>query len=399
MELDLVLTLALAALFLAIGRRLQERSGLLARSNIPAPAIGGVLFALAAFGLRTAGLFELAIDNTLRAPLQIAFFTTIGMGATLSLLRAGGLRMVLFWVLASAAAVVQNLAGVAVARVMAAPPLLGVISGSLTLVGGPATGLAFTDMFERLGVPGAGALILASATFGILVASLVGNPVATALIRRHRLAKPQPAGALAAKPASMPSGGAPPEPLTPLTLLHNLLILLAVMGIGSLLGLGAARLGILLPAYIGCMIVGAVARELDDRRGWLRLNGRAVETIGSIALAFFFMIALMDLKLWQLAQLAVPMLTILLVQVVLTCAYSVLTIFLLMGRDYEAAVMTSGHIGFALGTTPNAVANMDALVQRFGPAPQSFLIVPIIGAFFIDLSNSLIVTLFANLVR
>jgi len=397
-ELDLVFTLSFAALFLAFGRFLQARSGLLARSNIPAPAIGGVLFALAAFGFRTAGLFELAIDNTLRAPLQIAFFTTIGMGATLSLLRAGGLRMVLFWVLASAAAVVQNLVGVAVAGVMAAPPLLGVISGSLTLVGGPATGLAFTDMFERLGVPGAGALILASATFGILVASLVGNPVATALIRRHRLANPQPAGALAARPASLPPG-APAEPLTLHTLLHNLLILLAVMGIGSLLGLGAARLGILLPAYIGCMIVGAVARELDDRRGWLRLNGRAVETISSIALAFFFMIALMDLKLWQLAQLAVPMLTILAVQVVVTCAYSVLAIFLLMGRDYEAAVMTSGHIGFALGTTPNAVANMDALVQRFGPAPQSFLIVPIIGAFFIDLSNSLIVILFANLVR
>ena len=174
--------------------------------------------------------------------------------------------------------------------------------------------------------------------------------------------------------------------------------MLVVMGAGALLGAGLARLRVALPAYVGAMVFAAVARNLDERFGWFRLNVRAIESLGVVALALFLVIALMDLKLWQLAGLAVPMLVILAAQVVLTVAFAVLVVFTLMGRDYEAAVTTGGHIGFGLGVTPNAVANMEALVARFGPAPRSFLYVPVVGAFFIDFSNALVITLFANLI-
>jgi ESS family glutamate:Na+ symporter len=416
LKLDLVLTLGLAALSLFAGYFLQRTIPVLARSSIPAPAIGGLLFALLVLALRARGTLGLALDSSLRAPLQTAFFTTIGFAATFSLLRAGGWRMGFFWLVASATAVVQNVAGILLARALGAPAPLGIICGALTLTGGPATGLAFADRFEQLGIAGAGALIIASATFGIFTASLVGNPVATALIRRFRLSRPRteitggtkeeadfwaigPTGE-AVEPSDKPiKKEAARSELTATTLIHSLIFILVVMGLGALLGLGLTRLGVTLPGYVGAMVLAAVLRNVDDRTGWLRLNVRSIEVLGAIALALFLVLALMDLKLWQLAGLAVPMLFILTVQALLMIVYAVFVTFLLMGRDYEAAVTASGHIGFGLGITPNAVANMEALTERYGPAPRSFLIVPIVGAFFIDFSNVLIITLFLNFVR
>ncbi|MGB8508500.1 MAG: sodium/glutamate symporter, partial [Pyrinomonadaceae bacterium] len=182
-------------------------------------------------------------------------------------------------------------------------------------------------------------------------------------------------------------------------LLHNLLLMLTVMGAGALVSAGIERTSFVLPGYIGAMVLAALVRNLDDRFGWFRVNARAVEMLGGIALALFLVIALMSLELWKLAELAVPMIIILSVQVVLMIAYAVFVTFMLMGRDYEAAVTASGHIGFGLGITPNAVANMEALTARYGPAPQSFLVVPVVGGFFIDFSNLLVITVFVNLVK
>jgi ESS family glutamate:Na+ symporter len=422
LKFDLVMTLALAAVFLFVGGFVQRRVGFLRRASIPAAAIGGLLFAALVMLLRSRGTLGVALDTSLRAPLQIAFFTTIGFGATLNLLGAGGRRMILFFVIASLAGVMQNAAGIALALALGAPAALGIICGSLTLTGGPATGLGFTEQFENLGVTGAGAVIIASATFGIFVSSLVGNPIAAALIRRFRLAAPREEtkpdaeaefwaiGATgkfdgAGEDVDASAGADLREPsLTGAGLLRNLLILLAVMGVGALVGMALSSLHVggrplTLPAYVGAMMVAALVRNLDDRYGWFQLDMRAIEAVGGIALALFLVVVLMDLKLWQLAGLAVPMLVILAVQVVLMIIYAVLVTFVLMGRDYEAAVTTGGHIGFGLGTTPNAVANMEALTARYGAAPRSFLIVPIIGAFFIDFSNALVITLFINFLR
>jgi len=429
LKLDLILTLALAAVSLFLGYGLQQRLGFLSRSSIPAPAIGGLLFALLVLALRARGTLGVALDTSLRAPLQTAFFTTIGLAATLTLLRAGGWRMGFFWLIASATAIVQNLVGMGVALALGAPVALGIICGALTLTGGPATGLAFTSDFERLGIGGAGALIIASATFGIFVSSLVGNPVATALIKRLRLAPRREEESVAlgnsvianiADEVGKGSGAGIAgvnadqtimrhDPLAGYVLLRHLAIVLVVMGVGALVSMALTRLSVAmpdeigrflrLPGYIGAMIVAAVARNLDDRFHWWRIDTRAVEALGTIALALFLVLALMDLKLWQLAGLAVPMLIILIVQVVVMIVYALVVTFVLMGRDYEAAVTASGHIGFGLGITPNAVANMEALAARFAPAPRSFLIVPVVGAFFIDFSNSLIINFFINLLR
>jgi ESS family glutamate:Na+ symporter len=433
LKFDLVFTLALAALFLYIGYALQRRIRFLARSSIPAPAIGGLLFALILLLLHSRGALAITIDSSLRAPLQTAFFTTIGLGATLALLRAGGWRMGFFWLIASVLAIVQNVVGIGLARAMNAPAPLGIICGALTLTGGPATGLARTGDFEQLGITGAGALIIASATFGIFMASLIGNPVATMLIRRFRLKakaleRPDNTGdseteefwavgpvgekeTQADIPRMERTADEADEPLTGLILLKTLMLILLIMGLGALIGMGMTRLGdtlpkdsvlaalLKLPGYIGAMIVAAVARNLDDRYGWLKINTRAVDALGTIALALFLVIALMDLKLWQLAGLAVPMLVILAVQVVVMIVYALMVTFVLMGRDYEAAVTASGHIGFGLGITPNAVANMEALTERYAPAPRSFLIVPVVGGFFIDVSNSLIINSSINLIR
>ena len=420
LKFDLVMTLALAALFLFAGYFVQQRVAIFARASIPAAALGGLLFALIALALHARGTLAVALDTSLRAPLQTAFFTTIGLSATLKLLRAGGWRMAFFWIIASVTAIVQNVAGIGVARALGAPAPLGIICGSLTLTGGPATGLAFTKMFEDLGVGGAGALIIASATFGIFTASLVGNPTATALIRRFRLAEVRkkkeekreiesywavgPTGETSAPDEDFSTNPLkkdeePREELTGSALLLALLLILLIMGAGALLSLELTRLKVTLPGYVGAMIVAAIVRNVDDRTCWFKIRMRAVEALGVVALALFLVIALMDLKLWQLAGLALPMLVILVVQVFVMIAYAVFITFLLMGRDYEAAVTASGHIGFGLGITPNAVANMEALTERYAPAPRSFLIVPVVGAFFIDFSNAIIITTFANFVR
>jgi ESS family glutamate:Na+ symporter len=412
-KLDLVLSLALAALVLFVGYFVQRRVGVLARANIPAAAVGGLLFAGAVFALRASGVLGVSLNTTLRAPLQTAFFTTIGLGATLGLLRAGGWRMGFFWLIATLAAVVQNVVGMALAVALGAPALLGVICGALTLTGGPATGQAWEARFTELGIEGAGSLIIASALFGIFVSSLVGNPIATALIRRFRLARERERGVDSTEeekfrvlsPTVAPADdedevrGVEREEagLDASVLLRNLLLVLLVMGAGAVLSLLIRHPSFTLPDYIGAMVVAAVVRNVDERTGWFRLNERAVGAIATVSLALFLVIALMSLELWKIAGLALPMLVILCAQVLVTVAYAVFVTFVLMGRDYEAAVTAGGHIGFGLGITANAVANMETLVERYAPAPRSFLVVPVVGAFFIDFSNALVIGLFINL--
>ena len=418
-KFDLVFSLALAALALFAGYFVRRRVGFLSRANIPAAAVGGLLFAALVFALRARGVLGVSLNTSLRAPLQTAFFTTIGLGATVGLLRAGGWRTGFLWLLATLAAVVQNAVGMALAVALGAPALLGVICGALTLTGGPATGQAWEAKFTELGVAGAGSLIIASALFGIFVSSLVGNPVATALIRRFRLAPERgPAGprdeeeefwALSPTVAvedekdvdekDVRTRGAKDDEskLDAGALLHNILLVLLVMGAGAVLSLLVRHPSFTLPDYIGAMVVAAVVRNVDDRAGWFRVDGRAVGAIAGVSLALFLVIALMSLELWKIAGLALPMLVILCAQVVVTAAYAVGVTFVLMGRDYEAAVTASGHVGFGLGITANAVANMEALAERFAPAPRSFLVVPVVGAFFIDFSNALVIGLFVNL--
>ena len=399
LKLDLLQTLSLAAVLYYVGLQLRRRIGWLDRLNIPAAVVGGLLFALVVLAGRDRFL-SVQLDTSAQTVLSVAFFSTIGMGASLALLRAGGLQVVLYLVFATVFCFVQNFLGLAIARGFGEHPLLGVMAGSVTLVGGPATGLAFAPMLERAGLFGAGTLALTSATFGIVCGGLTGTPVGTWLIRRFGLTPSVPPGTRdTSEDVLAPRTLVVEADREDAPLILTMIVLAGAMGLGSILSGWFEDRHWTLPAYIGAMMVASVFRNVDDVTGWLRIDPAAMDFVGGFALNIFLVVALMDLKLWQLAGQALPLFAILAAQVVVVVAFALTASYWLMGRDYDSAVMSSGFIGFALGTTANAVVNMRALVTKFGPAPRAFLVVPLVGAFFIDFTNAIIITFFVNWLR
>ncbi|MDY7230387.1 sodium/glutamate symporter [Hyalangium rubrum] len=398
MHLNLIETVAFAGIVLYAGQGVRWLVPPLARYNIPAPVIGGLLVATALTVSRSAGYTPLTFDTALQSPLMIAFFASIGFAASLSLLRMGGPQVAFFFIASTVLTVLQNVVGVLLTYPLGVPPLFGVLAGSVTLAGGPATGLAFAPLFEQAGVVGAPAIAIAAAMLGIISGGLIGGPVATFLIRRHGL-KSQAASLPAAGAAEAHTPSAPGAEESARALLKHVVILLATLWVGGWISQGFKALGVTLPGYIGAMLTAAFLRNLDDRTRWLRLSGPHLEALGGAALSLFITMALMTLELWKLASVALPLLILVTVQVALTAAVCFWPMFRLMGRDYDSAVMGGGLCGFMLGTTANAVANMEALVHKYGPAPRAFLVVPMVGAFFIDFSNAVVITVFLNLFR
>ncbi|MBL0176064.1 MAG: sodium/glutamate symporter [Ignavibacteria bacterium] len=408
LELSMIHTLALAALAIFAGHGVRRIFPVLARLNVPAPVLGGLL--IAAGGLMAGQWTRMTFrfDTALQTPCMIAFFTSIGFAASAALLKSGGRLVLVFFGVSIAFALLQNLVGIAVALPFGLHPLFGVLAGSVTLTGGPATGLAFAPLFEKAGVQGAAVIAVATAMAGIVSGGIIGGPIATALITRHRLRAPlatrvkgaQPVGAhiveekLAEPALHVPAG----EDRESYVLLKNLAAMLAAMWIGSALSAAFESLGLTLPAYIGAMLAAALLRNIDDATRVIGISQRTVDDLGSVALSLFIAMALMSLDLRALAGLALPLLAILAAQVLLVAAACV-AVFRLMGRDYEAAVMSGGFAGFMLGTTANAMANMETLVETYGRAPRAFLVVPMVGAFFIDFANALLITGFLNVLK
>jgi len=396
---DAAQTLALAALVLLVGLYLKRRIGILDRLNLPAPVVGGLLAAVLLLVLRQrVATFE--FDATLQPILMIAFFTTIGMNASLPLLKKGGIQVFIFLAMSTFLCFVQNFLGMGIAAAFGVNPLVGVVAGSVTLVGGPATGLAFAPLFEKAGVTGAASLAIAAATFGIMCGGLFGAPLGTWIVER-RLGR-KSAGKTAA-PAAETSPGIPATNQVTLEaeredtpLLRNIIVLAFAMGIGAVVSGYIQAKGITLPAYIGAMLVASLLRNLDDWLGWFRISPPVVDLIGNLSLLMFLAMALLNLKLWELAHLAAPLVVILAAQVLVLGVFVLLVSFPVMGRDYDSAVMATGLFGFAMGTIANALTNMRALVERYGPAPRAFLVVPLVGAFFVDFTNALIITAFLN---
>ncbi|HEV3202293.1 MAG TPA: sodium/glutamate symporter [Bryobacteraceae bacterium] len=395
LKLSAVQVLGLACFGVLMGGWLKRKLPLLDRLNIPVSIAGGMVFAVVALLLRDR-LVNLDADLVLRDLLMVAFMTTIGLSARLKLLREGGWQVVRLLAIGSIGAVLQNLLGMGLAKALSLDPRLGILAGSVALTGGPATAIAWGGTFEKMGVAGAAAVAMASATFGIAVAGLIGGYIGGWLIRRHGLAAgagPRPAKPL--EPAvELPKTPAARPPA--LQLLPTVIVMGIAMGVGNLLSLGVEHLKFVLPSYIGAMIVAAVIRNLDDRFGFARIAQPEVDSLGRIALYLFIVMALLTLRLWELAHLALPLVVILTAQVVLCWLMCVTMSFWVMGRNYESAVMASGFCGFMLGITANAVACMEELVEKFGPAPQAFLVVPVVGAFLIDFTNSMIITAMAN---
>jgi ESS family glutamate:Na+ symporter len=406
MRLDLVQTVAFAGLILFLGYGLKRLIPALTRYNIPAPVAGGLPVAALFAGGYAIDWRPLTFDTTLQTPLQNTFFASIGFGASVLLLKRGGPLVLIMMIVASVAAALQNVLGAGVAYLLGEHPLMGVLAGSVTLTGGPATGLAFAPLFEQSGVPGASTLAVSAAMVGIVSGGLLGGPIGTYLLERHprRMAAPVPIGGtlenLAEKQFPDPAPAVPPgEDVEAYALLKHLVLIIAAVGAGVWVSAGLQSLGWTLPAYLGGMIVAAIIRNIDDVTGLVGMSQRTIDDLGTVALALFLVMALMTLRLWELAGVVIPLLVILFCQVLFVAAICLVASPRLMGKDYDAVVMSSGFCGFMLGTTANAVANMGALVERYGPAPKAYLVVPLVGAFGIDFVNGLLITAFLNIWR
>jgi ESS family glutamate:Na+ symporter len=404
LKLNVVQVLALSAAGVAAGVWLKDRISLLDRLHIPAPVVGGLLYAMLALALR-GRYVNFEMDLVLRDILMVAFFTTVGLSASFRLLRKGGVQVGWFLVLASVTAAMQNLLGIGLASLLGLPPLLGVVTGSVSMTGGPATALAFGPLLEQMGAPAASTVGLAAAMFGIVAGGLLGGYAGGRLIKRHGLrpaaAELSPVEQLVyeGREAKLEASAVSSETVTEHTALWSSIFAIAVaMGLGTLVSAWFERAGLTLPSYVGAMMAAGLLRNLDDRFRWIRISQREIDNLGHIALSLFIVMALLTLRLWELIALAAPLFAILAAQVALVWALGGL-VYRAMGRDYDAAVMAGGFSGFTLGTTANALACMQVLTEKFGPAPRAYIVVPLVGAFFLDFTNALIITTLANLFR
>ncbi len=387
-ELNLIYTLLLAVLVYFAGQALASRVALLRRFSIPAPVVGGclvaVVLALADGLLHT----RVAFTMTLKDPLLQVFFATVGLSADVRMLVKGGPRLLVFLGVGAAFIVVQNAIGLVAARLLDLHPIVGLLGGSITLTGGHGTGAAYAGRFgETMNIQSAMELTMASATAGLVIGAVVGGPLAEYLIRRHRLAGPSAEAAEQVEAAATDEEG----PATVTSLLGGLLAILVCLAGGQAFVRLMADARFILPDFVWCLLIGLVIRNVSTFTGLYRLHAESVDLLGGMALSLFLVMALMSMKLLDLLNLAGPLLVILAVQTVAILLYAGWVTFRIMGRNYDAAVMAAGHIGFGMSSTACALAIMKAVTERHGPSPLAFLIVPMVGAFFIDITNAFII--------
>lgn len=383
MTLDLTATLALAAAILLAGRFLNGIIKPLARYNIPQPISGGLAFALLAAALYAWSGVVIETSAVLRPPLLLAFFATVGLSADLARLRQGGPKLLVFLGCVLPFLVLQNAVGTGLAILLDQHPLIGLIGGSVTLVGGHGTGAAYARIFEEthslVGVMG---LAMAAATIGLVLGGVIGGPVAQYLLRGHAAADKKPVDAGLQRNAPATTEG---------TIIATCLVFFCLL-VGGWLASASQKLPVALPDFLWCLFAGVLVRNLAAPAVRLPLSDSSIDLVGSIALALFLAMTMATIRLWELAALAGPLLAIVAAQAIFAMLFAVFVVYRVMGRDYEAAVASAGFLGFSMGATATAIANMQAVANRYGPAPVAFLIVPLTGAFFIDLANALVLT-------
>ncbi|MCO7626747.1 sodium/glutamate symporter [Pseudomonas fluorescens] len=394
-QLDFYGTLVAASLVLLLGRGLIARVGFLRNYNIPEPVAGGLVVALGLLILRTFDI-EIRFDTSLQTPLMLAFFATIGLSADFASLKKGGRVVGIFLLAVTGLLVVQNALGIGLAKTLGLDPLMGLLTGSITLAGGHGTGAAWGTVFsETYGLASASELAIASATFGLVLGGLIGGPVARLLIKRVAVPDCQPQQAL-----RMPKGFEQPNKersITPFSFIETLALIAVSLLAGNLLNGFLHGTALELPTFVCVLFVGVVLRNGLSALGLYQVFEREVSVLGNVSLSLFLAIALMSLKLWDLAALALPIFIILAAQTLVMALFAIFVTFRVMGSNYDAAVLAAGHCGFGLGATPTAIANMQAVTQRFGPSQIAFLVVPMVGAFFIDIINVIVIKLYLAL--
>ena len=389
-ELNMYQAIAVAVLMLLIGRMLVARIEFLRRYCIPAPVVGGLIFAIVHAALRGAGVLEFSMDTTLQTVFMTAFFCSVGYMAAFGELKKGGVGVVKFLLLAIIMCCIQDLVGGFGAKMFGLDGRLGLTMGSIPLVGGHGTAGSFGPFLEEMGVANATTVAVASATYGLISGCMIGGPIAYSKIRKYNLKSSGEAATATTEVAVDQDTGAMDEA----NLMNAALYIVIAVGAGTIVSAIIGKV-LTMPAYIGAMIVGAIIRNVQEARG-VKMPMGEMGALGNICLSLFLGLAMINLKLWQLIDLALPMIVILLIQTVIMYLYASFVVFNIMGRDYDAATISSGFCGFGMGATPNAMANMQAITNNYGPAPVAFMIVPLVGSLFIDFFNAAIITAFAN---
>ena len=380
LELNQVTTIFLAIALLVLGRLLVNKVGVLQKFCIPAPVVGGLLFAILATVCKAAGLVTFSLDTSLQSLFMLTFFTTVGLGASFKLVKLGGKLLVIYWLACGFLALMQNVIGVSMASLFNIHPLIGMMAGAVSMEGGHGAATAFGQTVEDLGIDSALSIGVAAATFGLVACGLIGGPVVKFLISKYNL-KPTETDEMAGE-FSVEKDEAEIQTNTFFT---QILLITFCMALGTYLGdLFSSATGFVLPGYVGAMFVAVIVRNIVDKFNPKAIHMKSVGLIGDITLGIFLSMALMSIKLWEVAGLALPLLVIVFVQVVFIVLFGIFVLFRLLGKNYDAAVMVAGFTGHGLGATPNAMANMAAVTERFGPSRKAYLVVPIVGAFLID---------------
>lgn len=396
-NLNIYETMALVSIVFYIGKYLRNKFSILSKYCIPPSVVGGFIFAIFILILKTTSIATINLDTTLQEIFMTAFFTSIGFTASFKILKQGGIKVVSFLGLAILLVVLQNTVGVTLASLFNLQPLLGLCTASIPMIGGHGTAGSFGPLLENMGVSGATTVSIASATFGLITGSIIGGLVARNLIHNHKI-----------KTIHDENSNIPPEEVGDFNeenqnilclkkLMTGASFLFIAMGLGSLISDLIQNLGLTFPSYIGAMLAAAIIRNLYDFLG-KEIVEKEIETLGSLSLSFFLTMALMGLKLWQLFDLALPLMIMLFAQVILVGCFAYFVTYRIMGANYEAVVFASATCGFGMGATPNAIANMDELTNRYGFVHTPYFVVPIIGCLFIDFVNSAILTLFINFI-
>lgn len=384
-NLDMIATVALGSLLLLFGNFLKRKIKLLEKFCIPGPVIGGLLFAIVIFILKTSNMLNIYMDTTLQSPFMIAFFTTIGLGASFNLLKKGGKLLIIYWILCGLLSIAQNLIGVIGAKITNINPLIGIMCGAVSMEGGHGAAASFGATIESLGVNGAITIGMAAATFGIMCGGLIGGPISRYLIDKYKLT-PNENEINNNVSVEDVAGIKLSDSFNSNTMIVQIAVIASCMTVGSVVGTWFSSVTkIVLPGYVGAMFIAVIFRNINDRFKIIDLDLYSIDIISNICLGIFLTMALMTIKLWELSGLAGPMIVIVASQVIFIALYGVFIAFRVLGKDFDAAIMVSGMLGHGLGATPNALANINSVTSKYGNSTKAFLIVPLVGAFLIDL--------------
>lgn len=391
-QLDMYQTLAVAVLVLLLGNYLKKKIYFLQKFCIPAPVIGGLIFAVMTCICYVTGIAEFSFDDTLREVCMVFFFTSVGFQANLKVLKSGGKSLIVFLGLVIVLIILQNLTAVGLAKLLNLNPLIGMCTGSIPMVGGHGTAGAFGPVLEDLNIKGATTICTAAATFGLIFGSLIGGPLGKRLIEKHSLLN-----TTANEDDSLLVEDEKKHERHTNMYADAVFQLILAIGVGTIFTMLLTKTGLTFPIYIGAMLAAALMRNICEYTGIATIHMGEINDLGGISLSLFLGMAMITLRLWELASLALPLVILLAAQVLLIIIFTYVIEFNIMGRDYDAAILVSGTCGFGTGATPNAMANMQAVCDQYVPSIKAYLLIPLVGSLFADFLNSLVITFFINL--